>query len=715
MLCVKESMTCPDSKRSRLISPARLAEVSKGLVAIVRNEAGPPCDPPANLFVPLLASLVETLVPACRHPALPRELGTAAFNAGCAFARLVRGVGLPGDQAVTTACRVATLLGYPGPGEASDEGEPGLAASGLYFEHFVRGVADEVFRLETAGVRKKLREANRFVLQERRRYFSIFKRMAEPAFIVDQDLHLLETNKAFDHFFMVTGREHIGEECYQVLGDEFRLACDLCEVLGNPVGGGEVEIDLTIQGQPRSIIVNGTFLGEVNHEAAGGIVIIQDITARRAAERALAERERLYRTLTETMPDATWRADQSGCFDYLSPNAFRIYGYAAEVLQGDPFLRWRAIHPDDSALVRDAYNRFFDAAEDRPSRPSTDNGGGANATIRAYDAKFRFQRGDGTWVWVHERANYLEKRDGRWCATGISSDITALKMVEAELERHHFRLAELVDERTAQLLGVNQQLKQEVKVRRQTEQALIELTARLSASNQELDQFAHVASHELKEPLILIKAFSERLKSKYADCLDGKGREYLARISAAAEHMRQLVDGFLALSQVSSGGQPYEEIDLNDLVQEVLRDLEARIIESNALIEIGNLGRLGGDRVQIRQLFQNIIANALKYSKPEEQPRVVLKGGLAADQTFYEILVQDNGIGFDPRDAERIFKPLERLHSRRDYEGTGMGLTTCQKIVARHGGEIMARGSLGQGATFIIRLPAGMIRPPDKE
>ena len=160
---------------------------------------------------------------------------------------------------------------------------------------------------------------------------------------------------------------------------------------------------------------------------------------------------------------------------------------------------------------------------------------------------------------------------------------------------------------------------------------------------------------------------------------------------------------------MTSGARPYEEIDLADLVHEVLQSLEERIKESNARIEIGQLGRLGGDRVQLRQLFQNIIANALKYRKTDGQPLVVLQGSLV-DDGHYEILIQDNGIGFDPQDAERIFKPLERLHSRRDYEGTGMGLTTCQKIVARHGGEISARGELGHGATFIVRLPAGLVK-----
>lgn len=710
-------MTCPDSNRPSFISPARLAAVSKALVAIVRQEAGPACDPASSLFVSLLSSLAEDLSAVRNDAVVPPALEASALNAGHEFARIARGAGLDCGQAITVACHVRTLLGHPGQGGKSFQEGVCSAGCDSYYEHFLRGAAVESVRLETLVFRKKLREANRFVLQERRRYSSIFKRMAEPAFIVDQDLRLLETNKAFDRFFAVTGRDHIGEDCYRILGDEFRVACDLVDVLHGSGGAGDIEIDVSVLGEPRCVIVSGTFLGDINREAVGGIVILQDITSRREAERILCERERHYRSLIETMPDVSWRADQDGDFVYLSPNSFQIYGYSAELLQLEPSVRRQAIHPDDRELVDNAYCRFFDTSlpagevlrRSLRQRPE-DFVDGEVEHSRGYDVTYRFQKGDGVWVWIHERANHVEQEDGRWYATGISSDVTALKMAEAELERHHFRLAELVDERTFELLHVNHQLKQEVRVRRQTEQALVELTARLSASNQELDQFAHVASHELKEPLMLIRAFSERLGKRYADRLNDKGKEYLTRINAAAEHMRQLVDGFLALSQVTSGGQPYEEIDLKDLVGEVVRDLEARVVESHALIEIGDLGRMGGDRIQIRQLFQNIIANALKYSKPGGQPKVVLRGGLADDESFYEILIQDNGIGFDPRDAERIFKPLERLHSRREYEGTGMGLTTCQKIVARHGGEIVAQGALGQGATFIIRLPVELIR-----
>lgn len=652
-------------------------------------------------------------------------LVAAALKAGQEFCQAGKRLGLDLAKLLSLACQTRDLFKTPPLGR-SDESE---AMIGSYFDTFLRGVAVEWARLEAVTFHKQLREANRFILQERRRYYSIFKRMVEPAFIIDRQMRLLETNRAFDSLFQLCGKQHIGKDCYQVLGEEFRSACLLDDFLHSTKGRSGVEIDLIIHGELRSIIVNGTFLGDINHESSGGIVILQDNTSRRTIERALRESEQQYRSLIENVPDVTWRINQVGDFVFISPNAETIYGHSPTEMLGqssdqpspDPShfthegdgVRFGRIHPDDVDVVRNELRLFFashqraDAATLLVQRHLSSEAG--REAGKGYDVKYRFQKKDGRWAWIHERACRIDLQDGECYADGISSDITDLKRAEAELERHHFRLAEIVDERTVELKTANQQLKKEIAVRRQTERALRDLTTRLADSNRELEQFAHVASHDLKEPLMLIVAFSERLIKKHSGELAEKAQEYLRRISASADHMRQLVDGFLALSLVTTGAAPYEEVDLADLVQEVVQSLEERIKESGARIEIGQLGRLGGDRLQLRQLFQNIIANALKYRKMDGRPLVVLRGTLV-DKAHYEIMIQDNGIGFDPKDAERIFRPLERLHSRRDYEGTGMGLTTCQKIVARHGGEIWAQGAPGKGATFVIRLPATLLK-----
>lgn len=737
-------MNDPDVKRAAEVPTGNLPLQAAFVEAFRRSDgAAAAIDP-----TPFFSSLTSIVADLAGFPdALPsaETLSLSALKLGGEFSQAGRRLGLDLQKLFALACLVRDLCRQHGVGGGLASQTAVQALVSAYFDAFLRGAAIESAHLEAKAYQMKLREANRFILQERRRYYSIFKRMAEPAFIIDHDLRLLETNRAFDTFFQISGKAHIGKDCYEVLGEEFRAACVLSDFLHTKHGQPGVEIDLMIHGEARSIIVNGTFLGDINHESSGGIVILQDVTPRRLAERALRDSERQYRSLVENVPDVTWRLNQEGEFLFISPNAEKIYGFSeAEMLGQGPFLaprdggslqppidegsvlpplapgkdsvRFARIHPEDRDFVRYEFTLFFashlsDGAAARRLLRQLPSGfvAGAGGGARRYDVKYRFQKKDGGWVWIHERASRIDEQGGAWYADGVSSDITDLKVAELELERHHFRLAELVDERTVALQTTNQQLKREIAVRRQTEQALRDLTTRLADSNKELDQFAHVASHDLKEPLMLIMAFSERLIKKYSAQLDDKAQEYLRRISAAAEHMRQLIEGFLALSQVTSGARPYEEIDLTDLVQEVLQSLEERIKESNARIEIGQLGRLGGDRVQLRQLFQNIIANALKYRKTDGQPLVALRGSLV-DDAYYEIEIQDNGIGFEPQDAERIFRPLERLHSRREYEGTGMGLTTCQKIVARHGGEIRACSELGQGATFIIRLPAGLLK-----
>ncbi len=236
------------------------------------------------------------------------------------------------------------------------------------------------------------------------------------------------------------------------------------------------------------------------------------------------------------------------------------------------------------------------------------------------------------------------------------------------------------------------------------EEALIRQTQELARSNQELGQFAFVASHDLQEPLRKIITFGDRLKEHSARALDEMGRDYLYRMQHAALRMKELVEGLLQYSTVSSKLELFDRVNLETLVHEVAQDLEVSIAKSNARLEIENLPTLEGDAIQLRQLFQNLIANALKFSKKDKVPHVKIKSH-DLKNGFSEITVEDNGIGFDTKHADRIFMPFQRLHSLDEYAGTGMGLTICHRIVQRHGGQITARSTPGKGSTFIITLP----------
>lgn len=235
--------------------------------------------------------------------------------------------------------------------------------------------------------------------------------------------------------------------------------------------------------------------------------------------------------------------------------------------------------------------------------------------------------------------------------------------------------------------------------------ALADKALRLERSNGDLEYFAYIASHDLQEPLRKIQAFSDRVTTRYAERLDDQGRDYLARMSNAAARMQLLIDALLGLSRVSSKKLASEPVELKSVVHEVLCDLEIRIQSSGGRVEVGDLPDTEGDAVQLRQLFQNLIGNALKFSRPGEPPLVRVSAVLSDAGSTMEIRVQDNGVGFESKDAERIFLPFQRLHGRAQYEGTGIGLTICQKIVERHGGSIRAESAPGAGTSFVITLP----------
>ena len=237
----------------------------------------------------------------------------------------------------------------------------------------------------------------------------------------------------------------------------------------------------------------------------------------------------------------------------------------------------------------------------------------------------------------------------------------------------------------------------------------------LQRSNRELEQFASVASHDLQEPLRKIQAFGDRLQTKCAEELSEQGRDYLARMLASAGRMRSLIDALLTFSRVTTKAQPFTEVDLGATAQDVVADLETQVARTGGQVEIGPLPTVEADALQMRQLIQNLIGNGLKFSKPNESPIVrvtsrmlePLNGEAEAVAGSCEISVQDNGIGFEEVYLDRIFELFQRLHGRQEYEGTGMGLAICRKIVERHRGTITAKSAPGQGAKFLVTLPLG--------
>jgi signal transduction histidine kinase len=235
---------------------------------------------------------------------------------------------------------------------------------------------------------------------------------------------------------------------------------------------------------------------------------------------------------------------------------------------------------------------------------------------------------------------------------------------------------------------------------------LIELSARaaeLERSNEDLQEFASIASHDLQEPLRKVRTFTQRVSDNEAENLSDQGRDYLARANNAAARMQTLIQDLLAFSRVATRAQPFAPLELDRITREVLRDLEAATESSGAVVTIGTLPAVEADATQMRQLIQNLLSNAIKFRHPDRTLEIAVDGRLDGDTAV--LIVSDNGIGFDPQYRQRIFRVFERLHGRSEYEGTGIGLALCRKIAERHGGAILADGTPGEGASFRVELP----------
>jgi PAS domain S-box-containing protein len=256
------------------------------------------------------------------------------------------------------------------------------------------------------------------------------------------------------------------------------------------------------------------------------------------------------------------------------------------------------------------------------------------------------------------------------------------------------------------LVAVGINITQKIKAEKALEKLNQNLEKKVAQRTQELQEFVYVASHDLQEPLRKIQVFSDRLQSQWSNQLDTKGQDYLQRMQNAAIRMQQLIKDLLELSRITSQAKPLTTVALSEILSGVISDLEMRIEELSAEVEIGELPIIEADPTQMRQLFQNLIGNALKFHQKDQQPRVKIFQDIPIEQEHWcIIIVEDNGIGFDEKYASQIFNPFQRLHSRKNYEGTGIGLAICRKIVDRHGGKITVSSIPGKGSKFKILLP----------
>jgi PAS domain S-box-containing protein len=371
-------------------------------------------------------------------------------------------------------------------------------------------------------------------------------------------------------------------------------------------------------------------------------------------QQALQSSEERYALAVVGAKDGVWDWDLLGNNVYFSPRWKKILGYTEAEFEQSLEAWFKHQHPQDMSEFKSAIEAHL------------------LGQTEYLEHEHRMIRKDGTECWVMCRGSAVRDDEG-----------TPYRMAGS--------LTDISDRKAA-------------------DQVLARQTEELARSNQELEQFAYIASHDLQEPLRKIEAFGDRLKRKYDKTLDEQGHDYLARMQTAAGRMRTLIQDLLSFSRVTTQTRGFAPLALETLLQDVLGDLEVRIQETHAQVTVGPMPTLDADALQMRQLFQNLIGNALKFQQPNITPTVSIQCEMenpteSQGQSFCRIAVSDNGIGFDEKYLDRIFKVFQRLHGRNEYEGTGIGLAVCTKIAERHGGQLTAESAPGQGATFIVSLP----------
>jgi PAS domain S-box-containing protein len=378
-----------------------------------------------------------------------------------------------------------------------------------------------------------------------------------------------------------------------------------------------------------------------------------------------------FQQLADFIPQIVWTARPDGYIDYYNKQWYDYTGFA----EGYGDHSWTPIlHPDDVTFCLDTWYNSVQTGE-------------------GYQIEYRFidRMNPDTYRWFLGRASPIKDEHGnitRWF--GTCTDIDDQKRQSELLEKR-------VLERTQALSALNMQLQH---------------------SNENLLQFASIASHDLQEPLRKIYGYGDLVLNQYSPALGPNGVHLINRMQTAARRMSGLIKDLLSYSRITATDVSFEPVSLNQIVSDVVDDLEVAINESNARVDIDWLPNVQGSTFQLRQLFQNLLANALKFVRSDVPCSIRVSSRQLALQDipvslpstdpcdrFWEISVQDNGIGFDEKYVDRIFQVFERLHSHDEYNGTGVGLSICRKVAEAHGGNITARSSPNEGATFLVYLP----------
>jgi PAS domain S-box-containing protein len=503
-------------------------------------------------------------------------------------------------------------------------------------------------------------------------YFqNIVETVREPLIVLDSHLRVTGASRSFYRTFSVTQEETEGRLIYE-LGDRQwdipALRTLLEEILPAHTEFDGFEVDHVFPRVGRRVILlNARQIVTEERRATMILLAIEDITDRKREEQILRESEERLETIIQNLHEGLVISDLDGQLTHFNQAGLEMHGFSSleEGLRKLPeFQEIFELSSLDGSILK---------LEDWPLARVM-----AGDVLTDYEVCLR--RIDKDWHAVFSYGGSIVKAPtGQPLAFLTITDVTKRKRIEATLKLY---------------------------------------SDKLERSNVELQDFAQVASHDLQEPLRKILAFGDRLKTSAGESLNEECRDYLQRMFNAAARMQTLITDLMTFSRVETKARTFVATDLGVIAREVSTDLETLIEQTGGRVEIEELPIIDADPVQMRQLLQNLIGNSLKYyragvppviriysQKVAEAPRdsITKIGGQA--QQLFQILIVDNGIGFDEKYLDRIFNMFQRLHKKGEYEGTGVGLAICRKIVDGHGGTITARSCPGEGTTFVVTLP----------
>lgn len=403
-------------------------------------------------------------------------------------------------------------------------------------------------------------------------------------------------------------------------------------------------------------LTNQWFDIEIYPSGSGNSVFIRDITNRKIAEAQIRQSNERFEIITRATNDAIWDYDVEKEKLFWGKGFHTLFGYNPQETMPNFPLLISLIHPEDRERVNTKIQDYMSGSIE----------------AETWDEEYRFLKANGEYAFVSDKAVFIRNEEGKVLrALGAMSDISHRKEYETSLE------------------DLNQELEKKVK--------------ELAISNQELEQFAYVASHDLQEPLRMVTGFLTQLEKKYQGYLDEKAHQYIYYATDGAKRMRQIILDLLDFSRIGKQKEKSTPINLNRLIEETISLNRNLLEEKKAEVEFETLPVISSYHSPLRQVFQNLITNAIKYSKPDLPPKIRIS--ITDEGTEWKIAIEDNGIGIAKEYHERIFIIFQRLHKREDYGGTGIGLAVVKKIVDNLGGTIWVKSTPGEGSTFYFTLP----------